>query len=204
MYLNSRHELVVVRGDLPDNLAQALRKCPRVGWDIETSGLDWRSARIGTCQLFSESVGTVVVGIDPCVRPALLMSLLETASVPKGFHHAPFDLRFMIHAWDVRPRSIRCTKVASKLLAPQAPSEYHSLQSLLLRHLKVHVSKGAVRTSDWSAAKLSAEQVEYAVEDGGVVEGAGRVDEVLARGGDEREPRRLRRRARRCRQDDRT
>ena len=28
----------------------------------------------------------------------------------KAFHHAPFDLRFMVHAWGVQPASIRCTK----------------------------------------------------------------------------------------------
>ena len=141
------------------------RESPLVAWDIETSGLDWRSARIGTCQLFSESVGAVVVGIHPGVRPARLISLLEAASVPKVFHHAPFDLRFMMHEWGVRPAAIGCTKVASKLIAPAAPNDEHSLQRLLASYVGVEISKGAVRTSDWTAVRLSPEQVEYAAND---------------------------------------
>ena len=82
----------------------------------------------------------------------------------KVFHHAPFDLRFMNHASGYRAASVRCTKVASKLLDPQAPNQMHSLQTLAARYLGVHLAKGAVRTSDWSAA-LSAEQVAYAADD---------------------------------------
>jgi len=83
----------------------------------------------------------------------------------KVFHHAPFDLRFMVHAWGARPVSIRCTKVASKLLDPQAPNEAHSLRNLVERFLGVLLSKGPVRTSDWSVDTLSAEQIKYAVND---------------------------------------
>jgi ribonuclease D len=160
-----RPPLIVSRGDLPTDFMAPFCESSLVAWDIETSGLDWRSARIGTCQLFSESVGTVVVGIDAGVRPARLTSLLETASVPKVFHHAPFDLRFMMHEWGVRPAAVMCTKVASKLIAPEAPNEEHSLQRLLARYMGVEISKGAVRTSDWTAGRLSPEQVEYAAGD---------------------------------------
>ena len=126
---------------------------PLVGWDIETSGLDWRSDRIGTCQIFAEELGAVVVSLAG-ETPVRLAGLLENAHVVKVFHHAPFDLRFMVHAWGARPASIRCTKVASKLLDPQAPNEVHSLQNLAERFLDVRLSKGPVRTSDWSAATL--------------------------------------------------
>jgi ribonuclease D len=164
MYVNSNNELAVVRGDLPADLARALVQCSRVAWDIETTGLDWRSASLSTCQVYADQVGAVVVSVTEHV-PRLLIAILEDPRIEKVFHHAPFDLRFMIHAWSIHPRSIRCTKVASKLLAPQAPNEHHSLQALLQRHLGVWVGKGPVRTSDWSAPTLSAEQVKYAVED---------------------------------------
>jgi ribonuclease D len=71
----------------------------------------------------------------------------------------------MVHAWGVRPASIRCTKVASKLLEPSAPNEAHSLQSLVFRYLGVSLAKGSVRTSDWSVSRLTPEQVEYAAGD---------------------------------------
>jgi ribonuclease D len=153
------------RGDLPGEYLRALRQVPLVAWDVETSGLDWRTARIGTCQLYAESVGPVVVSVGSRSKPANLASLLGDATVPKVFHHAPFDLRFMMHEWDVTPASIRCTKVASKLISPHAPNEAHSLQSLASHYLGVVLEKGAVRTSDWTARRLTPEQLRYAAAD---------------------------------------
>jgi ribonuclease D len=160
----ARGAVHALRGDLPDELAAAFAATPRVAWDVETSGLDWRHDRLGTCQLFAENLGVAVVSVN-AARPTRLMALLENPDVEKVFHHAPFDLRFMVHAWGVQPTSIRCTKVASKLLEPGAPNEAHSLRQLVFRHLGVSLAKGEVRTSDWSAGRLSAEQLEYAAGD---------------------------------------
>jgi ribonuclease D len=124
----------VEQDDLPADLATAFGEVDRIAWDVETTGLDWRRERLATCQLFAEGIGVVVVRTaDGC--PERLAALLEDPAVEKVFHHAPFDLRFMVHAWNVRPTSIRCTKVASKLLTPDAPNESHSLQQLVARNL---------------------------------------------------------------------
>jgi ribonuclease D len=155
---------VVVHGDLRATMADVFAKVPLAAWDVETTGLDWRSDRLATCQLFSQHVGVVVVSLDN-KPPSRLKALLEDPAVEKVFHHAPFDLRFMVHAWGAQPVSIRCTKVASKLLNPDAPNEAHSLQQLCLRYLGVKLDKGAVRTSDWLADELTAEQLEYAARD---------------------------------------
>ena len=155
----------VMSGDLPAALADGFAASPVAAWDIETSGLDWRTDVIGTCQLFTDRVGTAVISVARDSAPLRLAALLGNPAVVKVFHHATFDLRFMTHAWGVQAASVRCTKVASKLLDPGAPNEMHSLQSLLERYLGVHVHKGAVRTSDWSANLLSEEQVEYAAGD---------------------------------------
>jgi ribonuclease D len=157
--------LAVVQGDLPDDLWSAYATSSLVAWDIETSGLDWRKDRIGTCQLFAEGVGTVVVSADGAQVPERLKALLQDQRVVKVFHHAPFDLRFMVGIWGAHPASVRCTKVASKLLYPGAPNDAHSLKHLVARRLGVQLGKGPVRTSNWSAATLSAEQVQYAVAD---------------------------------------
>jgi ribonuclease D len=137
---------------------------PRIAWDVETTGLDWRHDRLATCQLFAEDAGVVVVMVGD-QKPPRLTALLEDPVVEKVFHHAPFDLKFMIRTWRVRPMSIRCTKVASKLLEPGAPNEAHSLQRLAARHLGVALSKGPVRTSNWLAPELTAEQLAYAASD---------------------------------------
>jgi ribonuclease D len=162
--MSDQSTVQVLRGDLPDGLATAFAACPHIAWDVETTGLDWRNDRLGTCQLFAEGVGVAVVSVEDA-RPARMASLLEDPRVEKIFHHAPFDLRFMVHAWGVRPSAIRCTKVASKLLAPQATNDVHSLQKLVLRYLGTNLPKGRVRTSDWTATSLSAEQLEYAAAD---------------------------------------
>jgi ribonuclease D len=154
----------VLSGDLPSNLADDFALSRRIAWDIETTGLDWRQEKIGTCQLFSEAVGAVVVSVGRD-RPTALARLIEDSTVEKVFHHAPFDLRFVVSAWGVSPAAVRCTKVASKILDPAAPNETHSLQHLVGRYLGVSLPKGAVRVSDWSAAELTDEQVRYAVGD---------------------------------------
>jgi ribonuclease D len=154
----------VEQGDLPADLAAAFAKANRIAWDVETTGLDWRRDRLATCQLFAEGVGVVVVKAATS-RPQRLAALLEDLAVEKVFHHAPFDLRFMVHRWDVRPGSIRCTKIASKILVPDVPNEVHSLQHLASRYLGVSLTKGPVRTSDWTAASLTEDQLTYAAGD---------------------------------------
>jgi ribonuclease D len=154
----------VLSGDLPGNLADTFARSRRIAWDIETTGLDWRRERIGTCQLFAEAVGAVVVSVGED-RPSALARLIEDSMVEKVFHHAPFDLRFMVSAWQVLPAAIRDTKVASKILDPAAPNQMHSLQQLVGRYLGVSLPKGAVRVSDWSASELTDEQVRYAAGD---------------------------------------
>jgi ribonuclease D len=151
-------------GDLPAGLAAAYSRERRVAWDVETTGLDWNHDDLGTCQVYAPGVGTSIIRMTEA-KPTWLMRLLEDPAVQKVFHHAPFDLRFMVRAWGAIPASIRCTKVASKLLKPQAPKDEHTLKGLLWRHLGVQLEKGAVRTSDWSARELSPEQILYATRD---------------------------------------
>jgi ribonuclease D len=151
------------RGDLPDDIAAQLAG-GRIAWDTETSGLDWRVSRLGTCQLHSERGLSLVVqlGNHP---PQNLIQLLNNPNVPKIFHHAPFDLRFMMHEWGAEPKSVLCTKVASKILAPRVPNREHSLQYLAKKYLDVDLPKGDVRVSDWRAEVLTNSQVEYALAD---------------------------------------
>lgn len=150
--------------DTPDHLVEAYRRAGMVAWDTETSGLDPLSDELQLCQLSARGVGTTLVQIDRG-RPAGLIALLADPAVRVVMHHAPFDLLFMRVAWEVRATNVRCTKIASKLLAPQSPSSEHSLAALCTRHLGVSLTKGTVRTSDWGAAALSDEQIRYAAAD---------------------------------------
>lgn len=152
-----------LKGDLSQEWLDAFRGVERIAWDIETSGLDWRNGKIGTCQLHAPETGTVLVQING-VQPDRLATLLADATVRKVFHHAPFDLRWMTWQWKCAARSVSCTKVASRLLNKDADSGKHSLKHLLEIHLNVAMDKQQ-RMSDWLADELSPEQVSYAAED---------------------------------------
>jgi ribonuclease D len=135
-----------------------------VGWDIETSGLNWRSDRIGTCQVAIQDRVAIVVIRQGGDRPPRLAALLEDNTVRKVFHHAPFDLRFMTHQWGISVRNVACTKIASKILSPELSGTAHSLKPTLERHLNVRIEKGQ-QVSDWLAPTLTAAQLDYAAAD---------------------------------------
>lgn len=152
-----------VRLDIDEELASRFRAASRVAMDTETSGLDPHSDRLAVAQVHAPEVGTVIVQLGDDI-PWRLCSLVADPAVLKTFHHAMFDLRFMVAHWRVTPSNIACTKVASKLLTPDGGPSEHSLQSLLKKHLGVSISKEQ-RLSDWSAPTITPEQLDYAAND---------------------------------------
>jgi ribonuclease D len=158
----TREPRIFCHDDLDERLASKFGDAERIAWDIETSGLDPKADSIGTIQLHATSVGTAVIQIGDA-PPQRACALLEDAQVGKVFHHAMFDLRFMVAHWNVKVRNVYCTKVASKLL-DQTSGDAHSLQSLLLAHLGIKISKEQ-RTTNWLASQLTDEQLAYACRD---------------------------------------
>jgi ribonuclease D len=152
----------LLMGDLTAEAFEASLSARVVAWDIETSGLDWRSERIATVQLHVGD-STYVVQLNG-TSPTRLKALLEHNGTMKILHHAMFDLRFMAHHWDASPASIVCTKIASKLARPAAEPKEHSLAPLVERYLGVHLDK-SLQTSDWAAAGLADNQLLYAADD---------------------------------------
>lgn len=156
--------VTVVQHDLTADLADAYGQSGVLAWDTETSGLDPRHDALQLCQVSAPGVGTTLVQLDGG-SPSGLIELLSRPEVRVVMHHAPFDLLFMRVAWGVQAANVRCTKIASKLLAPAAASSSHSLGALTAQRLGVTLNKGPVRTSDWGAGRLSAKQVAYAAAD---------------------------------------
>ena len=103
---------------------------------------------------------TVVVQVDND-RPDRLAALLADEMVVKVFHHAPFDLRWMSSRWDTPVATVACTKVASRLLRPDAAGQEHSLRNLVAHHLGVNINKSE-RLSDWTQDELTPSQLQYA------------------------------------------
>jgi ribonuclease D len=150
-------------GDVSKDIVGAARKHGLVAWDIETSGLDWRSERIGVCQVLVKGYGMGIVKIKKNTTPPNLAAILGDASVQKIFHHAMFDLRFLCYHWGIAPANVTCTKIASKLLDPDRTQE-HTLAALVKRHLGITLDK-RVRKSDWLTWGLSNDQLKYAGDD---------------------------------------
>jgi ribonuclease D len=157
-------DIQLLRDDLSVEFLGAALAAGRVAVDIETTGLDWRTDAIGTVQVCVPDTGIAVVQVGPSV-PERLRELMGLIRVQKVLHHAPFDLRFMVHLWQATPRNIACTKVASRVLHPRWHDKDHSLAALLARYLSVRLDKGNVRTSDWTAAALTEDQLRYAARD---------------------------------------
>lgn len=150
--------------DVPTAFVDAAREHKAVAWDIETSGLDWRSERIALCQLLVKEHGLSIVKIKKGrKRPPNLSKMLRDKNIQKIFHHAMFDLRFLCYHWGIGANNIACTKIAAKLVDP-GKSEGHTLANLVQQYLGVKLDKGA-RKSDWLTWGLSSEQLKYAGDD---------------------------------------
>lgn len=160
-YLQTEN-VVICHDDLPIEYFDSIIMAKIVAWDIETSGLNWRTDRMGICQLHTPDKPVVIVKISE-TPPKILKSLLKDSSIKKVFHHAMFDLRFMVHNWKVTPKNIACTKIASKILDPEKRNN-HNLQSLLKVYLGLEKDKSE-QLSDWLSSELTKEQIRYAVND---------------------------------------
>ncbi|WP_168214987.1 hypothetical protein ACRDU6_01150 [Mycolicibacterium sp. ELW1] len=156
-------EVDLVEGDVSSDFETAVRDARLVAWDIETSGLDWRFDRIGTCQLHVPDVATQVIRLNGH-QPERLRELLTSEQVRKVFHHAPFDLRFMRFHWKASARNVACTKILSKIVRPEVDAGEHSLKPTLQRFLGVVLDKSQ-QTSDWMSSAFTEEQLAYAVRD---------------------------------------
>lgn len=153
-----------VRHDIPDEFLSAIRKDGTVAWDIETTGLDWKNCHITTCQIYGRLAGSIIVQLAEDEIPNNLSLLLSDPSVKKVFHHAPFDLGFMRHYWNVEIKNVACTKIAAKTVQPEALHGAQSLKALLQSELNISIDK-TQQLSDWSVETLSPEQVAYAEAD---------------------------------------
>lgn len=156
-------DVALLTDDVEEGFLARAVESGQVAWDIETTGLDWRSAEIGTVQVATLDE-IAIVQLRPGQVPGRLSQLIASPAVEKVFHHAPFDLRFMAYSWRIQPQRVSCTKILSKIMDPAMPHEQHSLKPLLERYLGVHISKDE-QQSNWASRTLRTEQVAYAAAD---------------------------------------
>ena len=156
--LSQSSTVELFKGDLPQGRFQA----KAIAIDTETLGLNPHRDRLCLVQL-SDGDGTaaLVQVTDPDAAPEL-KSLLADESVLKIFHYARFDIAVLKQFLGVMAGPVFCTKIASKLA--RTYTDKHGLKDLCRELLGIELSKQQ-QSSDWGAADLSLEQLNYAASD---------------------------------------
>ena len=153
----------IANNDLTDELTTHFRRARLLAVDVETSGLDPTSDTLALVTIASNE--RVALVRAPGLKSRNLRGLF-TAKPQFLFHFARFDLSFLIRHLGLRkaPEAIICTKVAARLArGPKTPG---TLQELVKSAFGYQMSKTtSLRRSDWLAPTLSADQIDYAVDD---------------------------------------
>jgi DNA polymerase I len=139
-----------------------------IGIDTETTGLDPYNGRVRLLQLSTAEANYV---IDLFRIAALdypeLRTLLASPDHIKVLHNAKFDLKMLLHHFQIEVSPIFDTFLASKLIAAGRPDLRHGLAALSDRLLDEFVDKSA-QMSSWSG-RLTEEQYRYAARDSQIV-----------------------------------
>lgn len=145
--------------DLPDGLDFGAS----VAIDTETLGLNPLRDRLCLVQLSGGDGNAHLVQMSKGAYDAPnLKALLADENVLKIFHFARFDVAVLYHYLGTLTAPVYCTKIASKLT--RTYTDRHGLKDLCRELLGVDISKQQ-QSSDWGAAELSREQLEYAASD---------------------------------------
>jgi ribonuclease D len=147
------------QGDLPADLDLG----PVVAIDTEAMGLRYMRDALCVVQLSSGDGDAHVVQLDRATYDCPnLKALLTNARVEKLFHFARFDVAIMQQYLGVTVAPVYCTKIASKLA--RTYTDRHGLKDLTRELIGVELSKQQ-QSSDWGAAELKPEQLQYAASD---------------------------------------
>ena len=166
-------------GDLPDGLFEGVEA---VAVDSEAMGLRFGRDPLCVVQLSAGDGDAHVVRLNRETYDAPnLKRLLEDPAVLKILHFARFDVAMFALHLGVTTTPIFCTKIASKLA--RTYTDRHGLKDLVKELLGVDLSK-AQQSSDWGAAELSEDQLNYAASDVLHLHALrARLDEMLSREG---------------------
>lgn len=153
----------IYNGDIPtQDVIRIKNNCKYLAVDTETTGLNPLESELSIVQLCAVD-DFFIIHIDPLIQATNLSSLLIDQDIVKVFHHAPFDLSFLMHHLSIKePENVVCTKVAYKLI--HGLDKKSSLKELLKEYLDITIEK-TQRMSDWSKQNLDEAQIEYALND---------------------------------------
>lgn len=147
------------RGDLPADLTFT----GSVAIDTEAMGLNPHRDRLCLVQLSAgDNSAHLVQFTGGDYSAPRLKALLNDPAVLKIFHFARFDIAILKAYLGVVTAPLYCTKIASKLA--RTYTDRHGLKDLASELAGVELSKQQ-QCSDWGAAELTQQQLQYAASD---------------------------------------
>lgn len=146
------------KGDLPADLDLGAI----IAVDTEAMGLDPARDALCVVQLSSGDGSAHVVQLDRSYNCPNLSAVLTNPDVLKIFHFARFDLAMMKKWLGITCAPVWCTKIASKLA--RTYTDRHGLKDVTRELIGMNMDKSQ-QSSDWGAAKLSDQQLQYAASD---------------------------------------
>jgi ribonuclease D len=158
--MNTKPTIRFHKGDLPDLTNYQVEA---VAIDTETLGLNPHRDRLCVVQISpGDGTADVIQIAAGQTQAPNLVALLGDPAITKLFHFGRFDLAVLYQAFGVMPEPVFCTKIASRLT--RTYTDRHGLKDICAELLGVQLSKQQ-QSSDWGAAELSPEQLEYAASD---------------------------------------
>jgi ribonuclease D len=156
--LSTKATVELYKGDLPRDRFTGRA----IAIDTETLGLNPYRDRLCLVQVSEGDGRAALVQFAGTPEAPELKRLLADESVLKIFHFGRFDMAVLKHNLGVMPRPVYCTKVASRLA--RTFTDRHGLKDLCKELLGIELSKQQ-QSSDWGAAELTQEQLNYAASD---------------------------------------
>jgi len=156
--LSTKTTVELYKGDLPRGRFTGRA----IAIDTETLGLNPYRDRLCLAQISEGDGRAALVQFAGTPDAPELKRLLADESVLKIFHFGRFDMAVLKQNLGVMPRPVYCTKVASRLA--RTFTDRHGLKDLCKELLGIELSKQQ-QSSDWGAAELTQEQLNYAASD---------------------------------------
>ena len=165
------------KGDLPPGRFKA----KAIAIDTETLGLNPHRDRLCLIQVSDGDGSAALVQVSDPYHAPELKRLLADESILKIFHYGRFDIAVLKYFLGVMAKPVYCTKIASKLA--RTYTDKHGLKDICRELLGIELSKQQ-QSSDWGAANLTPDQLNYAASDVLYLHALkDRLDEMLRREG---------------------
>lgn len=143
---------------------EAISRHPVLGVDTETTALDPREGKVRLLQVATPEHNFVIDLFElPAFEHRGLREMLSSPQPVKVFHNAKFDVKMLLHHFDLEVRGLFDTLLASQLIGAGRREGGHGLAAVSERHLGELVDK-SLQVSNWSG-RLTDSQYEYAAKD---------------------------------------